>query len=272
MTVTPWWFLIARSSSSGRRAVARWRSGELGALSRLGGATGSTAPASARQVRSAKPWQRERRARQLERRLQQPERLARAVPRSARHQLERVRRGRRQPLVRLDRRRLRLEVEQEHAQLDRGEAVDHAVMDLADEPDAAVGQLGRDPELPQRAVAPQRLRQHGVGEVLQPLGGGVVDVLGGIEVLGVDPQRRVQAERVGRDPLAVARRAAEAARDVREQLAEARPGAVLGSRERRGPAHVHVGAGAFDGKERRVERREPLWGHQGGPPRTRLRP
>jgi hypothetical protein len=119
-------------------------------------------------------------------------------------------------------------------------------------------ELGRDPELPQRAVAPQRLRQHGVGEVLQPLGGRVVDVLGGSKSSASTPQRRVQAERFGRNPLAVARRAAEPARDVREQLAEARPGAVLGGREGRGPAHVHVGAGAFDGKERRVERREPL--------------
>ena len=61
----------------------------------------------------------------------------------------------------------------------------------------AVAQVGGDPELPQRAVAPQRLREHGVGEVLELLGGGVVDVLGGVEVLGVDPQRRVEAERVG---------------------------------------------------------------------------
>ncbi len=81
----------------------------------------------------------------------------------------------------------------------------------------------------------------------------------------------LQAERVGRDPLAVARRAAEPARDVREQRRRSPAGGRARGREGRGPAHVHVGAGAFDGKERRVERREPLWGHRGSPPVVSVR-
>ena len=51
LTVTPCAFLIARSSLRGRRAVARCRSGEPTSLSALVGATGSTAPTSARAVR-----------------------------------------------------------------------------------------------------------------------------------------------------------------------------------------------------------------------------
>ena len=52
--------------------------------------------------------------------------------------------------------------------------------------------------------------------------------VGGVEVLGVDPQRRVQPQRVGREPLAEAGRAAEPARDVLEQLLEAGARAVRG--------------------------------------------
>ena len=152
-------------------------------------------------------------------------------------------------------------VEQQRAELDRREAVDHAVVGLADEPDAAVAQPVGDPELPQRAVAAQRLRQHRVGELRQVLGGGAVDVLGGVEVLGVDPQRRVQPERVGGDPLAEARRAGEPPGDVGEQVLEVGARAVLGRLERRRPPDVHVCARALDGQKRRVERRQPLGRH-----------
>jgi hypothetical protein len=154
-----------------------------------------------------------------------------------------------------------LGVEQQHPDLDRGDPVDHAVVGLADEPDRAVLEVGRDPHLPQRAVAPQRLGEHRVGEVLEVLGGGAVDVLGGVELLGVDPQRRVEAERVGGDPLAVARRPVEAAGDVREQLVEAGALGARGRLERRGPADVHVCAGALDGEEGGVEGRQALGRH-----------
>ena len=194
LTVTPWACLIARSSSSGRRAVARWRSGELRPLSALRGATGSTAPASARPVRRPKAGQRQRRARERERVAQQPGLLARAIPGAAGEQLERVRRpapGSHSGSALVGGGR-RLGVEQQRAELDRGEPVDHAVVGLADEPDAcrraSSGAIHSSHSGRSRA---QRLGEHGVGEVLELLGGRVVDVLGGVEVLGVDPQRRV---------------------------------------------------------------------------------
>jgi hypothetical protein len=82
-----------------------------------------------------------------------------------------------------------------------------------------------------------------------------VDVRGGVEVLVVDPQGRVEPERVGRDPLAEARGAGEPPGDVREQVLEVGPGAMLGRLERRRPPDVHVCAWALDGQKRRVERR-----------------
>ena len=212
LTVTPYAFLIARSSSSGRRAVARWRSGEPGSLSALDGATGSTAPASARAVRSPKAGSASGERASASGSRRSAELLACAVPGAAGHELERVGRRGGAPVGVVRRLRLGLDVEQQRAELDRRKAVDHAVVGLADEPDAPVAQPVGDPELPQRAVAAQRLRQHRVGELRQVLGGGAVDVLGGVEVLGVDPQRRVQPERVGGDALAEAGRAAEPAR------------------------------------------------------------
>src|SRR3712207_7040160 len=64
------------------------------------------------------------------------------------------------------------------------------------------------------------------------------------------------------EPLAVARRASEPARDVVAQLRERGPGLSLGRGERRRPADVHVRGGGLDLQERSEEHTSELQSRQ----------
>ena len=220
---------MARSSSSGRRAVARWRSGEPGSLSGLARRDRQHRAGERAGGAQAEGGDRERRARERERVAQEAELLARAVPGAAGQQLERVGGGGRQP-VGIVRRGAASGSGSSSSEPSSTAAMPSTMQwcALPTSPMRPSAQPVGDPELPQRAVAAQRLRQHRVGELRQVLGRGAVDVLGGVEVLGVDPQRRVQPQRVGGDALAEARRAAEPAGDVVEQVVEVGRGPSAG--------------------------------------------
>jgi hypothetical protein len=101
------------------------------------------------------------------------------------------------------------------------------------------------PDLPQRLVAVERLREHAPGEraqlVLGPRRGqrGRADVVAEVQVRVVDPARAALVERDEREPLAVPRDEVEAAVDVVEQLVVARRPA--GEGHHRGDVHVRGG-------------------------------
>jgi hypothetical protein len=156
-------------------------------------------------------------------------------------------------------------VEQEPPELDHRHPVDHAVVRLPDDPDLAAGQPVRDPHLPQRPVARERGRQHGVDDRAEVAAIGGQEVLGRVEVRVVDPHGLVQAERDGGQALAVARRVLEPRGEVREEVAEGRARPVLRRVVKGDPADVHRRGGAFDREEGGVEGGQALRAHAWSP-------
>jgi len=161
-------------------------------------------------------------------------------------QLEGSGRRARRPALAVDDGRHRLGVEQQRRQLDGGDPVDHAVVRLADQPDRAVVELVGDPHLPQRTLALQRHRHHGVDDRVEVAGAGVHQVAVDVEVGVIHPRRLADAEGDRRQTLAIARRAADPRGDVVAQLIEIRARAVRRRFEDRGPADVHMGRRALD--------------------------
>ena len=92
--------------------------------------------------------------------------------------------------------------------------------------------------------------------LVEVLRGRRADVAGDVEVVVVDPARRIDVERRRADLLPVAGRAAQPHADVAAQLLEARPGAIGRRLEQRGPADVHVGGGLLQAQERVIQRRQ----------------
>src|SRR5271166_1478205 len=129
-------------------------------------------------------------------------------------------------------------------------------MALADYRERSIRCVLADPHLPQRTIATQWNRHHLIDEVVERARRPVhvpIDRERGI----VDPLGRVQAQWDGRELLAVARRATEARLDVIAQLLETRQPTLVGRRECRDPAYVHVRAWRLHSEERRIERRKP---------------
>ena len=91
---------------------------------------------------------------------------------------------------------------------------------LGQQREAIVGESLDQPQLPQRARAVERLREHPAGEALEllvaagPGERGVAHVEGDVEVRIVDPHRAALAERDEGQPLAVARDEVQAATTI----------------------------------------------------------
>jgi hypothetical protein len=176
----------------------------------------------------------------------------------AREQLEARRLRRRRPLARRggDRR-----VQEHHRhQIRRGDAVDHAVMDLRQQRPASVAQALDGPQLPQRLVAVEALREDATGHLAQLLlgpglrDGGVAEVVVEAEVGIVDPRGRADPERNVADLLPVARHQLELARDHRAQILKRRRRPL----EDADGADVHRRGGVLHVQEGRVDRTHPL--------------
>ena len=257
LSVVPNDRLIVFRSSSGRESSASRRSGEIGSFSSGAGGAGSSDSASApaaRRASSAKPSSFFGRRTALAGPASIPacpatrSRTPPAMRGSA------TRRGARRPAARGRERR------------DRGSG--RAAARPARPPRcrrpgsggpcprrrSGRRQLVGDPQLPQRPLPVERHGERHVGQLANVVRGAVKHVVGDVEVLGVHPFGRVEAQRDAGQALAVARRAAQAARDVVAQLVERRHGPVGRGQERRHPADVHVGGGALDLQERCVER------------------
>ena len=158
-------------------------------------------------------------------------------------------------------------VEQHLHQLVPGEAVDHRVVRLGDQRPPAAGQPLDEPQLPQRAVRVEPLREHPAEQRAQLLvaagcgNRGVPQVVVEQEVRVVDPHRAGEVERHPLHPLAVAGQAAEAGLQVRGELVVGRCRAL----EDQQRADVHLLPVVLELEEAGVERAEPLHGHLRSP-------
>ena len=154
------------------------------------------------------------------------------------------------------RRRLRRHVEQDGRDVDAGDPVDERVVGLAEDREAAAFEPLDEPQLPQRLVAVELLREGAAGEVLELLVAAgrrqrvVLHVVPRVEVRIVDPHRAALAERDEREPLAVARHEVQARLDVRDQLVVRRRRPV--EHHARGDVHVRRGV-VLEVQERAVE-------------------
>ena len=124
----------------------------------------------------------------------------------------------------------------------------------------SVADLVDEPDLPQRLLAVELLREHAPGEPAQLLVArgrrqrGVAHVVADVEVRVVDPHGRDGAERREREPLAVARDEVQAGVDVRDEVVVRRRRAL----EEQHGAHVHVGAVLLESQKGGVEAGQPV--------------
>src|SRR5262249_6132424 len=106
-----------------------------------------------------------------------------------------------------------------------------------------------------------------VGQVAEAGGARGNHVVRDVEVLVVDPDGRVQAERHLGDPLPEPRGASEPAGEVIRELVDPRGLYPLGGPERRRPADMHVCARILNRQEGIVERRKSSAHDPTPPPR-----
>ena len=144
--------------------------------------------------------------------------------------------------------------------VDAGDAVDEAVVRLGDDREAVLADALDEPELPQRLRAVEPLGEDAAGERPQLVLARrwrerrVADVVVGVEVRVVDPDRPRLAQRRERELLPVAGDEAQPALDLSDEL-------TVGGRlalEDEARAHVHVRAARLEGEERGVEAGEPF--------------
>jgi hypothetical protein len=146
-------------------------------------------------------------------------------------------------LGRRNRHRLRRRVEQDRRDVDAGDPVDERVMGLGQQREAVIGQPLDEPQLPQRASAIQRLREHATGQALElpvaawPRQRRMTDVEVDVEVRIVHPHRAPLVERHEGQPLSVARHQVQPGDDLGDQFFIGRRRAL----EHHAAGHVHVG-------------------------------
>jgi hypothetical protein len=147
-------------------------------------------------------------------------------------------------------------VEQDGRDVDAGDPVDECVVRLAEDREAAVFEALDEPQLPQRLVAVELLREGASGEVLELLVAAgrrervVLDVIPRVEVRVVDPHRPALSKRDERESLAVARHEMQASLDGAHELVVRRRRPV--EHHARGDVHVRRGV-VLEVQERAVE-------------------
>ena len=133
-------------------------------------------------------------------------------------------------------------------------------MGLVDDREALIPEALDEDQLPERARAVERRREHLVDEIVEL---GVVTrrrqrdaahVIGEVEVAIVDPERRAESQRREGETLAQAGQQVNARADVSEEVLMGRRLALA---DQHG-ADRHVPVGLLVGQERRVERRQPV--------------
>jgi hypothetical protein len=134
------------------------------------------------------------------------------------------------------------------------------VAGLRDHGEAALAHPVDEPQLPQRLRAVEALREDAAREAAQ-LGrarrgrqGRVADVVAGVEVRVVDPDRTPLPERRERELLAVAGNEGQAALELGDEVVVGRGGTV----EDHAGADVHVGAALLEREERGIERAQSV--------------
>jgi hypothetical protein len=191
------------------------------------------------------------------------EQLLAAGRESSRRQPSRPRRRRRLPRYGELGNGIPFEVEQEQRHFQRGLPVHQRVVDFRHEAAASAREPRRKMDLPQRARALKRHRQHPIAEEAEAV---IVEllaahselqhVLGDVEVRVVDPERLAQArQRVGK-ATAEARRVVEARGDAAPQAAQRGRRRVGPHAEGCAPGDVHVRVGRLDAEEGPIDRGE----------------
>ncbi len=154
-------------------------------------------------------------------------------------------------------------VEQNRHQVHAGDPVHQRVVGLGQQDEAAVLQALGQPQLPQRLVAVQRLREDPPCQGAQLLLGarrgqrGRAHVVLEVEVRVVDPLRAPLPQRDGRQPLAVAGDQVQPPLDLGHQLLVA--GRVALEQHHRG--HVHVSRRVLEVEEGRIQSAQAVVGH-----------